>query len=810
MKLLLASFDGVFGLKGEISFLPRAPVILFAPNISGKTNVITAIRMCFLGHRIFRELKKEEVILKPLKEGSVSCYFSQWNRVFRLSYVFKRFGEKVRRGCKLSSIPLTKLEGSTEDIYKWLKSQNWKEEATTPKDIKKRLEEIEVYPEIMDVLLASSNIDGYLKAVEGEVCKIPEALSKQLTDVKSEADLNVKRIMKVKEGLLILEETQKSYIANQKQFVKKIGVKQTKIRTLFTGEVAGKLDGYGKWINQRLAQGIPEDTRKAILADTSLKPLRSSLETIETTNESIKKAKEFRSLLKELVGLRRAREQWSQISEALRSLPQDAWSLDSYTIPQIKKPLLRAFKDPNDIKKLLRRIGQNCSKMKRAKEIAVKHELDSPGYLKRTTEESKAALYRLTNPQKLPEETVPAFICMPSKQRLPTVSISIQKYQPELARVSSITTIHMPEGMSTTEKKKIDTRIKELEVDVAEFSKSLKLIEQVGNELGKINTLARNVCKDGEKELRQNVESLEGKLSAIQAEWNGAATVLYNNFNLGKMPLKFKEETYEPDLVELQRELTQCQKVLEQEIARILSAFPTLRFKLLKKLEIENFDVIANELGRRVARLERERKMLNEIQTWLQKEAANVKNADHDLKCSGILLKRVMPFAQIFYSLVFKLINLEEVVQNLGNQMEKNVETAYAQIFAEPTFKFTHLGKGQFTPKLDDQPISFHGPSGSQSAAVSFGVLYTLADQYKLPLIMDEAADRFDPVRLANFLELVKTTTIGATEEDAKQVTLAIYETKNVSPEMLSALNTYECVRVSNTEKRIQPYIMKT
>ncbi|KPV64283.1 MAG: hypothetical protein AOA66_0243 [Candidatus Bathyarchaeota archaeon BA2] len=48
MKLFLADFDGVFGLKGKINFTPKAPVILYAPNISGKTNVITAIRMCFL------------------------------------------------------------------------------------------------------------------------------------------------------------------------------------------------------------------------------------------------------------------------------------------------------------------------------------------------------------------------------------------------------------------------------------------------------------------------------------------------------------------------------------------------------------------------------------------------------------------------------------------------------------------------------------------------------------------------------------------------------------------------------------------
>jgi DNA repair exonuclease SbcCD ATPase subunit len=810
MKLILADFDGVFGLKGKINFIPKAPVILYAPNISGKTNVITTIRMCFLGHKIFRELNKEEAILKPLKEGSATCYFSQWDRIFRLSYVFKRFGESVRRSCRLSSIPSTRLEGSADDIHRFLEAQSWKEEATTPKDIKKRLEEVEVYPEIMDILLASSNIDGYLRAVEGEVCEIPEALSKQLTDVKNEAVLNVKRIEKFKGEIEVLEETQKACMNQQKQLLKKIGVKPVKIKSLFMGKVAEKLDAYGNQINQRLARGIPEDTQKAILANNSLKPQRNRLETIETARKSIKKSKEFKSLLKKVTRFRNAKEQWSQISEVLKSVPQDVWSLDAYAVPHVKKSFLTMFKDSSDIEELLKQIRQNCTKIKKAKEKASKHEIDSLSYLERTVEELNTALSRLKNPQELPEETVPALICMLPKQRLPTVSIPIDRYESKLAKVSSVTTIHIPEDISSSEKRKFDLRIKEIEHNVTELKKSLAVFEQVEMELEKINDLVKTLCRTKEKELTEIIESLEGKLSEIQRDWNGASTVLYNSFNLGKMSLKFIEESYEKDLTELQKNLTQCQKKFEQDIEETLSLFPRLRSKLLKKLETKNFDSIAQELSRRVAKLEKERELLTKLQKWLQKEAEAIKKAYHDLQCSRVLLKKVIPFAQVFYSLVSRLINLEEVVESLGEEMEHHVETAYSSIFAEPTFKFTHIGKGLFVPTLDDQPISFRGPSGSQSAAVSFGVLYTLADQYKLPLIMDEAADRFDPTRLANFLELIKTTTIGTTEEDAKQVCLAIYETKNVSPETLNSFNTYECMRISNIEKKIQPYTVKT
>jgi len=809
VKLILANFDNVFGLKGNINFTPKAPVILYAPNISGKTNAITAIRMCFIGHKIYKDLYKEESILKPLKEGSTTCYFSQWNNLFRITYKFKRTGEKVSRSCKLLSAPLMKIEGSTDEIHKLLEAQVWKEEASNPKEIKKRLEEIEIYPEIMDILLASSNIDGYLRAIEGEVCEIPEALSKQLTDFKNEADLNLKRIEKFKGEIELLEEKQKEYINNQKKFLKNISVRQVKIQNLFTGNVSDKLEKYTKQINQRLARGIPEDTQKAISASKSLEPNRGKLESIESIKESIEKIKELKPMLKRLIKIRNSKDQWVQVSDVLNFIPQDVWSLDSYSTPKVKKSLLSTFKNSRDIEILLKSIKQSCIKIRKAKRITLKYDVDSFSYLKRTVEELNTVLSRLKNPQELPEKTVPALVCIFPKQQLPTVSIPINKYESNLAKVANTTTIYIPEKILSSEKRKIELRIKEIESSVNDLNKSLSLFKEVDAELKEMVKLINKLTKEKEKELKDSIEKIEEKSSKILNEWIGISTILYNNFNLGKMYLKFKEDTYEKDISELKNNLNQSQDKFEGEIKKILSAFPRLRLKLLKKMKTTEFDTIAKDLNNRVEKLKKETEKLTKIQNWLQKEAEVIKESDYDLKCTRILLKKVIPFSQIYYSLASKLINLEEIVDSLGNGMERHVETAYASIFVEPTFKFTHIGNGKFIPKLDDQPISFMGPSGSQSAAVSFGVLYTLADQYKLPLVMDEAADRFDPIRLTNFLELVRRITLGATEEEAKQVCLAMYESKNVSAEVLANFNTYECVRISNTEKRIRPYTIK-
>ena len=802
MKLILASFDKVFGLRGEMSFLPKLPTILYAPNIAGKTNVITAIRTCFLGHKMFRRLIKDEMILKPLEDGSVACYFSQGDKIFRLLYSFKRQRGSVRRSCRLESTDLLRFRSdlTPERLRQSLEALTWKKEASGPREIKKRLEQIEIYPEMMDILLASSNIDGYLRAIEGKVCKIPEALSKQLSDAKNEAKLNVKRIEKVKDRISILEEDRRNYIKEQKKTLKKIGVKTDKIKKLFVGKVAEKLDNYGEQINRRLTRGIPEDKERAMLAAKDLKPLRKNLEAITDLTKSIEQKKAFDDLVDELNEYREVMEQWQQISSAIKSLPNDAWSLDAYIIPDTKEFDFTVFEDSSGIEGILKVVKKFQRRMKAIKKILLKYGVDSLGGLERSIDELSRALRQFNKPKALPADAVPAYVCPSTKRRLPSVSVPIDQYKPELAKVSSVTVVHLPKGLSVVTKQELKKHVKTLGETTKKLNTCLDLIQGVQDEIERIRKTRKNLLQEKKDELNGKISNLEGEISTIQKEWNGNATVLYKQFSLGKMRCKFDEETYEKDLEQISEKVNECANTLREEIKKILKGFPRLRSRLLKKLEPKNFDVVTKNLGKRVERLKKERRKITLIQKWIQEKSENVKKAYHDLQCSRLLMKRVIPFAEAFYSLVDKLINLEKVIEDLGNEMERNVETAYRSIFTESTFNFKHVGKGIFIPKLGDEQITF--PSGSQSAAVSFGILYTLADQFGLPLIMDEAADRFDPTRLENFLELTKSVT----GTDGNQVCLAIYETRNLTPEQLHAFNTYECVRISNTEKKVQSY----
>jgi len=805
MRLVLAEFNNVLGLKGKISFAPSLPLILYAPNIAGKTNAITAIRLCFLGHRIFREILKEEVLLNPLNEGHVTCYFSQWDRMYKLTYNFKRSGVKVRRSCKLSSISQISIDpGLTADqLAQLLTAQEWKDEAKTPSDIKIHLEQIQIYPEVMDILLASSNIEGYIRAMEGEVCNIPEALSKQLTDAQQEADLNLKRLEKIKGYLQSLSESAETYLNDQKKHLAEIGLQPGRIKQLFTGEVSRKLDAFAEDVGKRLARGIPEDIEKALQASSHLKPSRKKLEAIQSLRTALDKKASFNELIQKKSKYDVVNSQWKDLSSRLRALPKTEWNLDEYDVPSIRKLDLTAFKDSSDIREFFRKLRKCKLNIITVKKTALEHGIDSITAMKKTAEELNRTLQSFKNPQKLPENSIPASIIPQAKRALPVVSVPMDKYEAKLAKVSGTTRVHIPEKASTFLKRKLTQRIAQLEREVNELRSRVILAEKTERQYKEIHEGLASLLRKKQRELEQTIKELEDQSSEIQGEWRSTSTILYDQFGIGKITFEFEEDSYERDLKELQSKITYCRGELEKEVGQVLSGFRKLRSELVKKLELANFDIVVQKLSERTRRLESERKKLEAIQKWLQSEAQRVKDSDRKLRYSKILTRRVIPFAEGLYGLVYRLINLDEMVESLGVVMERNVETAYQSIFADPTFKFTHIGKGIFTPKLDNQRIT--NPSGSQSAAVSFGVLYTLADQFKLPLVMDEAADRFDPTRLANFLELAKTVTAS----DTKQICLAVYETRNIDPPQLDTFNTYECVRISNAEKLVRPLALK-
>ena len=48
MRLILANFDKVLGLKGCINFGENKPLLIYGENIAGKSNIINVLRYCLI------------------------------------------------------------------------------------------------------------------------------------------------------------------------------------------------------------------------------------------------------------------------------------------------------------------------------------------------------------------------------------------------------------------------------------------------------------------------------------------------------------------------------------------------------------------------------------------------------------------------------------------------------------------------------------------------------------------------------------------------------------------------------------------
>jgi hypothetical protein len=93
-------------------------------------------------------------------------------------------------------------------------------------------------------------------------------------------------------------------------------------------------------------------------------------------------------------------------------------------------------------------------------------------------------------------------------------------------------------------------------------------------------------------------------------------------------------------------------------------------------------------------------------------------------------------------------------------------------------------------------------PSGSQRVAISLGIMLSLAEIFKLPMILDEAFDCLDVNRLKFFCEYITTLS------KAFQLCLAGYTSYNIerNPSALSFINNWKNYKIERAtlEKNIK------
>ncbi|MDH5795568.1 MAG: AAA family ATPase, partial [Candidatus Bathyarchaeota archaeon] len=216
MRLLMINFEDILGLKGTINFLKGQPIIFYGENLAGKTNIINALRYCLIPKdprrrkRTYSEeqrLTKDEMLLSPLKEGTTNIYFAQNEKLYRLTYTFKRTPSgKVRQAQRLHEAEVESVPAQEDkELMEFLKGLDWKKlDLYGVNEIANKIIEIGIYPEILDTLIAPSNVRNFSKTINKEIVTIPRVVSQAISTIRGNVGKYLKNL-KTMNDILVLE-----------------------------------------------------------------------------------------------------------------------------------------------------------------------------------------------------------------------------------------------------------------------------------------------------------------------------------------------------------------------------------------------------------------------------------------------------------------------------------------------------------------------------------------------------------------------------------------------------------------------------
>jgi energy-coupling factor transporter ATP-binding protein EcfA2 len=212
VKLILATFDNVLGLNGQLSFAKGKPLLIYGENIAGKSNIINMLRYCLIpktrekkGYAEEKRLRKDEILLERNSSGNVEICFEQASKLYKLCYSFSRRGKYVGQLQRIYESDAVELPVEDDERSQTLKKLEWKDlEASSHRSLKEKLVEIGIYPEVLDILISASNVRNFSEAINGSVVRVPEIVAAKISNLHDNSAKYLDNLKKLY-GVLVLE-----------------------------------------------------------------------------------------------------------------------------------------------------------------------------------------------------------------------------------------------------------------------------------------------------------------------------------------------------------------------------------------------------------------------------------------------------------------------------------------------------------------------------------------------------------------------------------------------------------------------------
>ena len=796
MKLLMIDFKDVLGLNGTLNFLKGQPVILYGENLAGKTNVINILRYCLIPKRARKRtyseeqrLSKNEFLIAPLKEGKLIVYFVQNEKLYQLAYSFRRTPSgavnQIQRmyETEVNSIP----DYEDEELRAFLSGLEWERlDVYSVDQIKEKIIEIGMYPEILDTLIAPSNVRNFSKTINKEIVTIPEVISQTISKIRN----NVRKYLgnlETMNGILVVEkESSDGQLKSLQKELTKISPEESdKINKMFTKNVHKNLKTFLKEAEETIEK-IPEETTKIENIMTELnKEIKEQTKLIQELNNELKNKQQVENIVNQNAVLEDSKttvDKWITSFQNLPSAGNMAAFVDFKLPKNYKKFDFEILTQPAKVKAIFAHLEKIKKLVKLSDKIVKKHDT--------TFENLPSSIIswkRLRSAIKAPRsEPVgdQVIISYLEKEKKAKVSIPVDTLikKPQYLKIHSTPVTHKPYEKIKELDTLVRTQLKLLTNLINELTKAKNSI----SEAQKVYSLLKRllpILEEEKKKLEEKRKENLKVLTDIQSTWNQTYGSLCRAFAFEPQKIDLSTKaSLESSLRILNEALENAKTSLWISLKEKLKEFPEIKIK--KEITEQYIDRIVKTLTQKIKELLETKKRCEKIRDWINKHSEEIKDLEQKLKAIALLNILIVTLKEIFDP-IYQKTDLETITERLSEGIEEEVREAYQRILADESLKFEHIGKGMFRNTLKDEPITH--PSGSQRASISLGIMMALAKTFNLPVILDEATDRYDTNHIKTFMEYIVAI---ASDLQNPQICLAIYKTMDVekNPELLSVI----------------------
>jgi hypothetical protein len=797
MRLAVFEVKDVLGLTGTVNLL-KNPTLFYGRNLAGKTNIINLIRYCFvLGkagkkYSESKRLDKNELLLDKVSNGTATFYFEHASKLYKLEYLFRRTSRSVGQKIALFQAPRTViLDAKAEETVKHLK---WEVNAQGSKEFRDKFEELGIYSDVIDLLISPSNVKHFADAINNELVTVPDIIARQVSLVHNGATKLLSNFDKLQS---VLVQEKENYVAKFKHLLAEFQERSTKppsaIANIFViGNTYASLDFELKETDRELSELPSQETQLLLFKQRWATEFSDKYRNIANAKQVLNEKAQVVELKQKaamLIENARMAETWSVTFKALPS-KDNVQALEDFIVPPHESSAFQNLLNPIRIRKIFDLLEGAKTDLKTSSQIAQQYEV----VLALSELRSLASAYRkLTKSIKSPEEKpdgVECVVCYFEDEKESAVYIPIDALMSNPNYLRGIRPTPSVYRTKTLGKTELDRLAKAVETKVKDLEACRDRLSLAGNQLDeakKLVPLMSNEVSHLNQEKSQADKLIQERLS----NWRTTATLLVETFKVEPRQMELDTmETIDEFTLWLSKIVKKCE---ERFVAELKEAMKLARIEVGRDFKMDDagsFDAIVAQQSKEV--LQR-KDSLQKAKDWINANLNEVKEVESELLTIAYVEKVIM-MLDIILKQIEQHTNLNMLSEQIAHSIEENVRRCVELILPDEMMRFRHVGMGKFLIEARTGEAVTH-PGGSHKAVISLGIMLTLSKNFDLPLILDEARDRFDNIALKNTFHFVDML---CKEPRSPQICFVSYRTLDIEkdPDTLNILRNWNIYMV--------------